>query len=315
MASYTEEMSILEGKNFTIGDITLGKAKVNSSGGKNVPLYNKHVKRNLHLSTPLMLTWGVNENDFEGNGKKSYDMTLQFPNDDYKTEATSEFLENMINLEKFIKQSAIDNSKEWFNKTKITEEVVDALYTPIVKYPKYPKGHPQEGEFDLNRAPGLRIKLPFWSDNGFDVEIYDTNENKLFPSDDDSVTPLTLMPKMAHVALVVQCGGIWFANGKFGVTWRLFQGVVKPRPSLKGRCHIKLDTGDKKTLENQEDPVPAEAVDDSDVDDDTATGDVEPDPTDEPAPVSQPQPEPAVEDQPPVKKTRKVVKKKPAASS
>ena len=312
MSSYTEEMSILEGKNFTTDDITLGKAKVNSSGGKNVPLYNKHVKRNLHLSTPLMLTWGVTRWEDDKTGRASYDMTLQFPNEDYKTDATSAFLNNMIQLEKYIKQAAIDNSKEWFNKTKITEEVIDALYTPMVKYPKYPKGHPQEGEFDYTRAPGLKIKLPFWSDNGFDVEIYDTNENKLFPSDDESISPLTLMPKMAHVALVVQCGGIWFANGKFGVTWRLFQGIVKPRPSLKGKCHIRLDMGDKETLENQEDPVPVEAVEDSDAEDDTTAADVEPDPTVEPVP--QPQPEPAVEDQPPVKKTRKVVKKKPAAS-
>jgi hypothetical protein len=38
------------------------------------------------------------------------------------------------------------------------------------------------------------------------------------------------------------CGGLWFANGKFGVTWKLYQGVVKPAQSLpKGQCHIKLD--------------------------------------------------------------------------
>ena len=214
----------------------------------------------------------------------------------------------MIALEKYIKQAAIDNSKEWFNKSKMTEEVVDALYTPMVKYPKYPKGHPQEGEFDHSRAPGLRIKLPFWSDNGFDVEIYGANGDKLFPCEDDSVSPVTLIPKMTHVALVVQCGGMWFANGKFGVTWRLFQAIVKPRPSLKGRCHIKLDAEDQNKLESQEIPASAEVVDDSDAEE----GDEEADPTNV-APVAPVAPEPVAAEepeQPPVKKKR-VVKKKP----
>lgn len=305
MAAYTEEMSILEGKSFTTSDISLGKAKVNSSGGKNVPLYNKHVKRNLHISTPLMLTWGVTKWEDDKTGKESYDMTLQFPNNDYQTENTTAFLQNMIELEKFIKKSAMENCKDWFNKTKMTEEVIDALYTPMIKYPKYPKGHPQEGDFDYSRAPGLKIKLPFWSDNGFDVEIYGANgTDKLFPCEDDSVTPLTLIPKMTHVALVIQCGGMWFANGKFGVTWRLFQAVVKPRPSLKGKCHIKLDEDEANKLAAQEDPVLPEAVDDSD-------GEEEVDPTDATAAAVTESVEPAVDEpeQRPVKKKR-VVKKK-----
>jgi hypothetical protein len=53
-----------------------------------------------------------------------------------------------------------------------------------------------------------------------------------------------LIPKGSEIACIIQCGGIWFANGKFGVTWKLFQGVVKPTQTLaKGQCHIKLDAG------------------------------------------------------------------------
>ena len=46
------------------------------------------MKRNLHLSTACL--WGVSK--WENLGSKSYDMTLQFPNDDYKTDATTNFL-------------------------------------------------------------------------------------------------------------------------------------------------------------------------------------------------------------------------------
>ena len=309
MAAYEEQSSILDGKNFKVSDVSLGKVKVNASGGKNVPIYAKSARRNLHISTPLMLTWGVNKWDNEG-GRDTYDMTLQFPNEDYKTENTTAFLENMIELEKFVKKSAMENSKEWFNKTKMTEEVIEALYTPMVKYPKYPKGHVQEGEFDYNRAPGLKIKLPFWSDRGFDVEIYDTNQHSLFPNEeDDTVSPMTLIPKASNVAVVMQCGGIWFANGKFGVTWRLFQAVVKPRASLKGKCHISLDGVEKDKLENQEDDVVDDVVDDTDDE-----VEVDPDPpvavADEPvADAVEPAASEPVVEEPPTKKKR-VVKKK-----
>ena len=301
MAKYTEQ-PIIDGKSFnTDGDVTFGKVKVLNSGGKIVPIYNAHMKRNLHLSTPLMLTWGVSKWENEGS-RESYDMTLQFPNDDYKSESTTQFLENMLKFDKFIKKSAMENSKDWFNKTKMTEEVIEALYTPNVKYPKYPKGHPSEGEYDYTRSPGIKIKIPYWSDRGFDVEIYDTNQHSLFPNEDDeSITPSTLITKGSNIAIVMQCGGIWFANGKFGVTWRLFQGVVKPRATLKGKCHISLHTDEKEILENQEDEV-EETVDDTDDE-----AEQEPDPTVEQEPVAEDKPsEPS---EPPIKKKR-VVKKK-----
>ena len=114
MSSYNEQ-PIIEGKNLNVDtDVSLGKVKVNNSGGKNVPIYNSHIKRNLHLSTPLMLTWGVSKWENEGS-KETYDMTLQFPNEDYQTDATTEFLKNMTSLEKYIKKAAMDNSKDWFN--------------------------------------------------------------------------------------------------------------------------------------------------------------------------------------------------------
>ena len=310
MSSYNEQ-PIIEGKNLNVDtDVSLGKVKVNNSGGKNVPIYNSHIKRNLHLSTPLMLTWGVSKWENEGS-RESYDMTLQFPNEDYQSEATTDFLKNMTSLEKYIKKAAMDNSKDWFNKPKMTEEVIEALYTPMVKYPKYPKGHANEGEPDYSRAPGLKIKIPYWSDNGFDVEVYDTNQKQLFPNDeDDSVSPITLIPKATNVAVVIQCGGIWFANGKFGVTWRLFQAVVKPRASLKGKCHISLDPVEKDKLEKQQEDVPAEAVDDSDVEPDVDEDFVEKSPDVKPEEkVITPSPDETPSEEPPTKKKR-VVKKK-----
>ena len=50
------------------------------------------------------------------------------------------------------------------------------------------------------------------------------------------------------MATVIQSGGIWFANGKFGTTWKLFQVVVKPRATLRGKCQISLSASELSTL-------------------------------------------------------------------
>jgi hypothetical protein len=114
-------------------------------------------------------------------------------------------------------------------------------------------------EADTTRPPTLKLKLPAWG-GAFKFELFDTQNNILIPNE-DGVTPTELIPKGSEIACIIQCGGIWFANGKFGVTWKLFQGVVKPTQSLaKGQCHIKLDS----TVEVKKDTTLAEPTYDSD---------------------------------------------------
>jgi len=180
----------------------------------------------------LCLLGGINEYVDEQTGKRTYDMSLQFPKDEYKTEATTKFLENMMAFEAKLKADAIKNSKEWMNKPKMTAEVCDALWTPMLKYPKYPEGHENAGDFDYTRAPTLRLKVPYW-EGEYKIELYDTQSKPLFPND-KGVLPTELVPKGIDIATVIQCGGLWFANGKFGVTWKLFQGVVKAKSFNEG---------------------------------------------------------------------------------
>ena len=119
----------------------------------------------------------------------------------------------------------------------------------------------------------------------------------LFPNESDpDVTPVTLITKASNVAVVIQCGGIWFANGKFGVTWRLVQAVVKPRANLKGKCHIMLDFSEKEKLESQfeEEENDATAADDTDDDEEAEQLPSTPAPTPAPTPAAPtPAPTPA----------------------
>jgi hypothetical protein len=230
--------TIIDGTLFNAETIRFSAPKANSAGGKSVNILNKLTNTGIRISTPLMTTWGAS--DFEGNQK--YDMSLQFPNKDYPSEDAEAFLRNMIALEDKIKADALANSKEWFGKVHKNAEVVEALYSPMLKYPK----DKATGEPDLTRAPTLKLKLPIW-EGVWKCEVYDEDGQKLFPNTSNPcTTPLDLLTKGIKVATLIQCGGLWFANGKFGVTWKLIQVVVpKPKEALSGRCFIKLKPSDK----------------------------------------------------------------------
>jgi hypothetical protein len=230
--------TIIDGTLFNAENIRFSSVKANSSGGKSVGILNKLTNTGIRISTPLMTTWGAS--DYEGNQK--FEMSLQFPNKDYPSEDAETFLEKMIAFENKIKADALANSKEWFGKVHKNAEVVDALYSPMLKYPK----DKSTGEPDLTRAPTLKVKLPIW-EGVWKCEVYDEDDTKLFPNPSNPcVTPLDLLTKGLKVATLIQCGGLWFANGKFGVTWKLIQVVVpKPKESLSGRCFIKLKATDK----------------------------------------------------------------------
>ena len=86
-----------------------------------------------------MLSWGINKYTDDKTGKVTYDMSLQFPKSEYNTEELSSFLKAMQNFEEKIKNTAMENSKEWMNKAKMSQEVVDALWSAMLKYPKYSK--------------------------------------------------------------------------------------------------------------------------------------------------------------------------------
>jgi hypothetical protein len=90
----------------------------------------------------------------------------------------------------------------------------------------------------------MRIKVPFWQGKWEGVEIYDADRNCLFPCADPAVSPMDIITKLSHMKTMIQCGGIWFANGKFGITWRFVQGMIQPRLSMRGKCHLSLTSSE-----------------------------------------------------------------------
>ena len=231
--------------------------KINDRGAKSINIISTQTNRALHISTPLMMTWGISDFTDEKTGESDgkFTISLNFPNDQYKTEATTDFLKKLKDFENQILDDAVKNSEVWFG-DELSRDVVKHNFFPFIKYSK----DKNTKKLDLTKPPSIRAKVPNY-DGRWAIEIYDTNQKLIFPCDNDRMTPQDFITKMSKVACVLQCGGLWFGGKGWGVTWKLNQCVVKPQEiiSVYGKCHIALSTDEITTMDK---PVAETEVDD-----------------------------------------------------
>ena len=304
------------------GAVRYMQPKLNERGGKSINVISTQTNRSLHVSTPLLMTWGIS--DFVGENGESdgkFSMSLSFPNEQYHTAQTRACLEKFRAFENQILDDAVKNGEVWFGE-EMSREVAKHTFFPFLKYPK----DANTKKIDYKKSPTLKARVPNYN-NKWNVEVYDTNQVMLFPAEDEGLTPMDFVPKKSHVACVLQCGGLWFGGKGWGITWKLTQCVVKPTEviSVLGRCHIQLTDEELNSAptaqsddESSNTDVPAIAdtpvVDDSDEEEEEEEEE-EP----EPEPVVKPvvkrkkkvEPEPEPEAEQPTKK--KVVRKKATA--
>lgn len=272
-----------------------------SSGSKSINIISTQTGRWLHLTTPLMMTWGISDyTDEKGESNGRFNMDLNFPNPEYANKQTDEFLEKLKAFENQILDDAVKYSEVWFGE-EMSREVLKHTFNPILKYRK----DKITKKVDFTKPPSFKAKVPVYDGNKWQIEIYDTKNNLIFPSKDrPDMTPMDFVPKSSKVATVIQFGGLWFAGKGWGVTIKLTQTVVKPQENVTvfGKCHIQLTTDELQTLDSQ----PAGSTDLVDEDDEDVVS--------TPAPVVSTEVEDSdeeAEEEPPVQETvvKKVIKK------
>ena len=223
--------------------------KLNASGVmKNVNVISTQTNRSLHISAPMMMTWGISDYDDGSGGDGRFNMTLNFPTEEYRKPSTDIFLEKVIAFENQIIDKAVQNSELWFGDEQ-SREVCKHSFYPFVKFPMI-KG---TKKVDTTKSPSIRGKVPCY-DGKWAIELYDTKENMIYPCDNDRVTPPDFVPKLSQVACVLQCGGIWLGQKGWGVTWKVIQCVVKPREvvSVYGQCRVMLSEEERGAIETQQ---------------------------------------------------------------
>ena len=302
--------SIVDGTNIDVNVCSYSAPKAHASGGKVVNLYNKNFKESLTLSTPLMLTWGAQEGQEQGTGKPTgkWTMALQFPSADYSNADAEAFLRSMRALESKIKADAMTYSKEWFGKEIKSAEVIDEKFNVMLRHPKKAKG---SAEMDETKPPTLTVKIPQWS-GVWKPEIYDEDGEPLYINGkvNTHLTPLEFLKPKTHVICLLQCGGLWFVNGKISITWNLKQAIVqKPKQTMEGTCFLRPKAADKEKMKAL--PPPEDDVDPDGVTSATVTdSDDEHEEVIAPAPAPAPAPVKVVEE-PVVSATETIEEVKP----
>ena len=310
MSTYTEKSPvIIEFPDWDVNQVKYMPPKINDKGGKAITIVSTQTNRGLSVSTPLMITWGISDFcDEAGNSDGKFALALSFPNGEYKTPESDEFLQKVKDFENKVIDDAVLNSELWFGKKKSRELVEDSFF-PILKWSK----DKTTKTIDYSKPPGLKIKVPCFTDKvsgqtKWSCQLYDVDYNKIFPDDKKpDATPSDFVPKASSVVCGIQCTGIWIGGKGWGITWKLVQAIVKPKVvvSVYDRCHIKLSTKDKDAIQKEPLKIDVPEVDDYEpvVEESTIVEDSD----NEDEPVKEPEPEP--EPEPVVVEKKKVLKK------
>jgi hypothetical protein len=240
---------VLDASEWAPAQIKYMAPKVNDRGGKSISMISKQTNRSLHISTPLLMTWGitdfVDEKTGESDGK--YSLSLQFPNEEYSNKSVRDFLQKLKDFEQQILNDAVANSELWWGE-EMSLAVCKHTFFPFLKFSR----NKDTKKIDLTKPPSIRAKVPYY-DGKWNVELYDTKSDLIFPCEQAHLTPVDFVPKQSQIACVLQCGGIWIGGKGWGLTWKLVQGIVKPREivSVFGKCHIKLSQEERTIIDTQ----------------------------------------------------------------
>ena len=217
------ESHIKTSKNFNVSDVSFGTMKILDTGGRMI--YLSYGGNPIYLQTPANMSTPFGLSSWTGDGGGSsapvkYSIELSFKNRETSVQE-ARFFELLQEFDRKIVSTVLENSALWLKKKYNSLEVLEALYTPCVKFPK----DRTTGEVTDKYSPTFRVNVPF-RDSKFQCDTYDMLGNKLDLSANESST------KGGKVTVIMQCAGIWIAGGKFGCTWRAMQIRLKPSDSL-----------------------------------------------------------------------------------
>ena len=131
---------------------------------------------------------------------------------------------NMIEaIDNYVIDQGVKNAGEWFKKPGASREIVAEFFTPSIKFSKDKQGNVRT-EYPPTFAAALKQKSGAW-----DLELYDGDNHLL-----EEVNPCDELRRGAEVIPILDVTGIWIADKKFGITWKLHQGRIMQRAESTG---------------------------------------------------------------------------------
>lgn len=248
--------NIITAKHFDINKINYGQPKMLESGGK--AIYMGYSGKPLYIQTPEMTApFGMTKwNNDKGDAPDKYTIELSFKGRESK-QSIDRFYNMLETIDKKVVADALENSTAWFKKKYTSVDVVEALYTPLIKHPK----DKSTGEITDKYPPTFRLNIPY-KDSKFTCEVF---------NDKREITDLSAMEtKGSKVTAIIQCLGLWCAGGKFGCSWKVVQLRVVPPATIKGFAFKDDENEDKidSDIEDDSDDVNEKDIIDNTVADD-----------------------------------------------
>ena len=288
------DMSLIKGKNIDTSKVAFSQPRVLDNGAKLV--YLNYGGGRLSIQTPWMsMPWKMGaylEGDYP---KYSVDLTFKGMEENPDLQG---FHDKLLELEDKIIEGGVENSVSWFKKKTANKDVVDALFSRIVKV----STDRDTGEPDGKWPPTMKLKVPrrdgVWETKVSDKsgKIYDINNKESGDNLED------LFVKNTRMRAIIQCVGLWVASGSYMCQWKLTKAEVEV-PESSGQHEFLADSDDEDNVEAPDNFIEDSNDEDNGNDDENNENDSEEEKpqTPSPEPVAPPQKKKVVK--------RKVVKK------
>jgi hypothetical protein len=193
----------------------------------------------------------------DGFGKYNIKCSMKGHQSDEKVKGFHDMLQK---LDEKIMDDAMKNSQAWFKKKTLTPEVIESLYTPLVKVSR----DSETGEPNGKYAPTFGFKIN--KRNGQVQCKCFTMDKQVMNTDDSECSEYVDLEKSfrkgTRVKMLISCNGIWIVNGKFGCTWKAEQ--IRINPPVGFDDFSIMDDSDEEESVERLDKIETNFVNDSD---------------------------------------------------
>ncbi len=209
--------AIITPESFNAAALTVSPIKVNEkTGAKSCFLNYQGGKVLIQTAVEMRCPYGLNV--FTGlNGEKAanpdYSIDLDLAGYDGDGEI-ADYYKMMVAFENFAKSEGLKNRRQWFKDDDLDLKMVGKMFSSTIKFPKDKDGNPKP------YPPTQKVKMNIGGKPELATKFYDPEGTPLRGD------PKTLLGTGSKVTAILQCGGLWFAAGKFGITWRDNQVIV-----------------------------------------------------------------------------------------
>lgn len=244
--------------------VNFGEPQSNSHGGKSLKIGYSQEGKFLIQAPPMYIPWDLSKEELKSESSVKdpkpaltsgvkYSMQLSFrgmDGSDANGKRLNAFHNMLCELDNLLVETASANSLTWLKMKSAPKPVVEALINSTIKVSKDAVSQEPDGKY----PDSIKVRIPYYAkDDKLGCAFFDKDGKQL-----TDMSVLTRLRRGTQVTCILECGGVYFSNGKFGMTWSLYQCAIKSENSNripKGICLITDSDDEFETSEPVSAPV------------------------------------------------------------